>query len=161
MSRTSRTRRHQGRWPDVRDRSTSTSRPDSDGTSQYRGPYNKKGQDLYDKAVSCDGNTITFKLNQPRPDFNFTTTLGFSAVPNPTDHPTFTDPGGDGLTGANIWSDGPYKVSQNGYNPVAGGYLKLERNPNWSAASRSVIARPTRTTGRSTSASTRRSSTSA
>ena len=39
-----------------------------------------EGQDLFDQAVSCDGNTITFKLNQPVPDFNFTTTLGMSAV---------------------------------------------------------------------------------
>jgi peptide/nickel transport system substrate-binding protein len=129
----------------------------SDGTisqttqSAYGGPFSTDGnipnffsdaqatqpvandQAAFDKAVACNGNQITFTLNQPRPDFNFTTTLGFSAVPNPKDHPTFTDPGGNGLTGANLWSDGPYMVSQNGYNPVAGGYLKLERNPNWSA----------------------------
>ena len=35
------------------------------------------GQDLYDKAVTCDGKTITFHLNSPHADFNYTTTLGF------------------------------------------------------------------------------------
>ena len=40
-----------------------------------------------DQAVICDGNTITFHLNQTLPDFNYATTLGFGAVPNPRDHP--------------------------------------------------------------------------
>ena len=47
-----------------------------DGSSLYKGPYSGEGQDLFDQAVVCDGNTITFKLNQPVSDFNFTTTLG-------------------------------------------------------------------------------------
>jgi peptide/nickel transport system substrate-binding protein len=35
---------------------------DAKGGSAYAGPYKKTGQDLYDKAVSCEGNTITFKM---------------------------------------------------------------------------------------------------
>jgi peptide/nickel transport system substrate-binding protein len=42
-----------------------------DGSSQYSGPYTKKGQALYDKAVVCNGNTITFHLRKSVPDFNF------------------------------------------------------------------------------------------
>src|SRR5207248_8313503 len=49
---------------------------DKDGSSSYKGPYKKTGQDLFDKAVTCDGNKITFNLNKPVPDFNYTVTLG-------------------------------------------------------------------------------------
>ena len=102
-----------------------------DGSSQYKGPYTKEGQDLFDQAVSCEGNTITFKLNQPVSDFNFTTTLGFGAVPNPTDHPDADT--GENYVGDAVWSNGPYKITE--YNPSEGGRLVLERNENWSAAS--------------------------
>jgi peptide/nickel transport system substrate-binding protein len=42
-----------------------------DGSSRYEGPYTKKGQALYDKAVVCNGNTITFHLRKPVGDFNY------------------------------------------------------------------------------------------
>src|SRR6476469_8141629 len=42
----------------------------ADGSSKYAGPYKKTGQDLYDKAVTCSGNTITFHLRQPVNAFN-------------------------------------------------------------------------------------------
>jgi peptide/nickel transport system substrate-binding protein len=38
--------------------------------SAYQGPYSRVGQDLYDKAVTCDGQEITFHLNTPRFDFD-------------------------------------------------------------------------------------------
>ena len=53
---------------------------EDDGSSAYKGPYTKVGQDLYDAAVTCAGKTITFKLKQPIADFNYTVTLGFSPV---------------------------------------------------------------------------------
>jgi len=102
-----------------------------DGSSAYKGPYSGEGQDLFDNAVSCDGNTITFKLNQPVSDFNFTTTLGFSAVPNPVDHPGVDT--AESYVGNAVWSDGPYKIDQ--YNPTAGGQLTLVRNDKWDPAS--------------------------
>ncbi len=40
-----------------------------DGSSQYKGPYTGEGQELFDQAVSCDGNTITYKFKKPWPDF--------------------------------------------------------------------------------------------
>ncbi len=54
---------------------------DKDGASVYKGPYVTKGNDTaaFDKAVTCDGSTITFNLAFPVPDFNFTVTLGFQA----------------------------------------------------------------------------------
>jgi peptide/nickel transport system substrate-binding protein len=96
--------------------------------SRYHGPYDKKdteGQALYDKAVVCNGKEITFKLNGPHADFNFTTTLGFSAVPQAKD------------TGENYdkhpVSDGPYKIDK--YETGVGGEMVLVRNENWDQAS--------------------------
>lgn len=40
-----------------------------DGLPQYKGPYKKTGQELFDQAVSCDGNTITYKFKKAWPDF--------------------------------------------------------------------------------------------
>ncbi|MFM7145006.1 MAG: ABC transporter substrate-binding protein [Actinomycetales bacterium] len=95
-----------------------------DGSSQYKGPYSGEGQELFDKAVTCDGNTITFNLNQPVPDFNYTVTLGFSAVRKDAD------------TGADYamkpLSNGPYKIES--YQTGKGGKLVLVRNDQWDPA---------------------------
>jgi len=111
----------------------------SDGSSKYKGPYDGTGQDLFDKAVSCDDstNTITFKLNKPVADFNYTTTLGMSAVPNPKDHPG-VDTGDQYDTAAPgvPWSDGPYMVQS--FQSGVGGSLVLVRNPNWDPSTDSV-----------------------
>ena len=53
---------------------------DADGSSSYKGPYKGTGQELYDKAVTCADNTITYHLNKPVADFNYTVTLGFAPV---------------------------------------------------------------------------------
>lgn len=100
-----------------------------DGSSQYKGPYSGEGQELYDQAVTCEGQTITFRLNQSVADFNYTVTLGFSPVPNPTDHP--------GVDTAELyttqpWSNGPYKIEE--YTTGNGGHLTLVRNDAWDAA---------------------------
>ena len=102
-----------------------------DGTSAYKGPYSAEGQDLFDQAVTCDGNTITFHLAQTVSDFNFTTTLGMFAVPNPTDHPGIDT--AENYVGDAVWSDGPYQITS--YTPDQGGSLILDRNPNWNPAS--------------------------
>jgi len=95
-----------------------------DGSSQYKGPYSGEGQELFDKAVSCDGNTITFNLNQPVPDFNYTVTLGFGAVRKDAD------------TGAEYGmkplSNGPYKIES--YQTGKGGKLVMVRNDQWDPA---------------------------
>ena len=95
------------------------------GTSKYKGPYSGEGQELFDKAVTCDGSTITFKLNKPVPDFNYTVTLGFSPVPEAAD---------TGETyGDHPMSNGPYQIES--YETGNGGSMVLVRNPNWSADS--------------------------
>jgi peptide/nickel transport system substrate-binding protein len=101
---------------------------DKDGNSQYPGPYKATPaqQALFDKAVVCDGNKITYHLSQPIADFNYTVTLGMGAVPNPKDHPGVDT--GEQYT-IKPWSDGPYMIDS--YTPGTGGSLNLVRNPNW------------------------------
>ncbi len=98
---------------------------DKDGNSEYKGPTDGTGQELFDKAVTCDGNTITFNLNQPVPDFNYAVTLGFSAVPaGMATGPEYAD---------KPMSNGPYKIAE--YAKGKGGKLVLVRNENWSPES--------------------------
>ena len=40
-----------------------------DGLPAYKGPYTGEGQELFDKAVTCDGKTITYRFKKPWPDF--------------------------------------------------------------------------------------------
>jgi peptide/nickel transport system substrate-binding protein len=96
-----------------------------DGTSVYKGPYVTKGNDTaaYDKAVVCDGQTITFHLAKPIGDFNYTVTLGFGAVPKSADT-------GEKYTKM-IVSNGPYKIQ----SYTKGNQMVLVRNENWSKSS--------------------------
>jgi peptide/nickel transport system substrate-binding protein len=100
--------------------------PNSTFLSKYHGPYHGDGQDLYDKAVSCDGKTITFKLKQSVPDFNYATTLGMFPVPKDADT-------GEKYDGAQAVSNGPYKIDS--YTTGNGGKMILVRNDNWDPAS--------------------------
>lgn len=101
---------------------------DEDSSSAYKGPYSGKGQELYDKAVTCDGRTITFRLNRPVVDFNATVTLGFAAVRQ-------SDDTGEtyGTVAPYVQSNGPYMVER--YTVGDGGQYVLVRNPNWHPAS--------------------------
>jgi peptide/nickel transport system substrate-binding protein len=90
---------------------------------KYPGPYKATAEEqaAFDKAVSCDGKTITFSLSVPVADFNYTTTLlAFSPVPKAADtgekydlHPV---------------ASGPYKIE----SYTIGKSLVLVRNENWS-----------------------------
>jgi peptide/nickel transport system substrate-binding protein len=102
--------------------------PNSVYLSAYYGPYNGEGQELFDEAVVCDGQTITFNLSKPVADFNYTTTLGFSAVPKAADTgETY------GTVAPFVVSNGPYKVES--YTTGNGGKMVLVRNPEWNAES--------------------------
>lgn len=92
-----------------------------DGSSQYAGPYKKTGQALYDKAVSCNGNTITFKMAQPSGDFNMALTMtAFGAFRQDKDQ-------GDKSNFA-IFSDGPYKLDGDWTTSKGGTFV---RNDQW------------------------------
>lgn len=89
----------------------------------YPGPYKATAeqQAAYDKAVSCDGKTITFNLSVPVADFNYTTTLlSFSPVPKAADTGEKYD--------MKPVSSGPYKIE----SYTIGKSLVLVRNENWS-----------------------------
>jgi peptide/nickel transport system substrate-binding protein len=99
---------------------------DKDGNSVYKGPYVTKGNNTaaFDKAVVCAGNKITFNLNKPVGDFNYTVTLlSFSPVPKAADTGEKYDD--------KPMSSGPYKIQE--YSK--GSQLTLIRNDNWDPAS--------------------------
>ncbi|HOC13475.1 MAG TPA: ABC transporter substrate-binding protein [Propionicimonas sp.] len=95
-----------------------------DGSSKYAGPYKKTGQDLYDKAVTCDGNTITFKMAKPSGDFNMAATMtAFGAFREDKDQ-------GEKSNYA-IFSNGPYKLEGSW---TANKGATFVRNENWDPA---------------------------
>jgi len=78
---------------------------DSKGGSTYKGPYVKDaaGQAAFDKAVTCDGKTITYNLGQPVGDFNLAVTMSaFAPYKKSQDK-------GEKSNFA-IFSNGPYKA---------------------------------------------------
>jgi len=96
---------------------------DSDFGSAYPGPWlaTPEQQALFDEAVSCDGNTITFKLGVPVADFNYTVGL-LAFAPVPKDQDTADQ------YGLKPFSNGPFKVE----SYEEGKELVLVRNENWS-----------------------------
>jgi len=101
----------------------------ADGSSKYSGPYknDSAGQALYDKAVVCDGNKITFNLASPASDFNYTVTLSaFAPVQKAKDT-------GEKYDDA-VQSNGPYMIES--YKKKS--KMILVRNPNWSSSTDSI-----------------------
>ncbi|MGZ4600099.1 MAG: ABC transporter substrate-binding protein [Oryzihumus sp.] len=97
----------------------------ADGSSKYAGPYKKTGQELYDKAVTCDGQTITFHMGQPVTDFNQTVTF-------PAFGPFRQDKDQGAKSDYQVFSNGPYMLQGNWETNKGGTFV---RNPNWSASS--------------------------
>ena len=98
---------------------------DAEGASVYPGPYKATAaqQAAYDKAVTCDGNKITFNLSKPSTDFNYTVTLSaFAPVRKDADTGEKYDD--------KVLSNGPYKIE----SYVKKDKLVLVRNDQWDAA---------------------------
>ncbi len=89
--------------------------------SGYAGPYTGVGQDLYDKAVSCAGQVITFRLRAPVHDFAQTVSLA-SFAPYRKDQ----DKGAAG--NFSVFSNGPYML-EGVWEPGNGG--RFVRNRSW------------------------------
>ena len=100
---------------------------DKDGTSAYKGPYKKTGQALFDKAVSCSGNTITFKLNRSFADFNY-------ALTYPAGAPVKASKDTGDKYDLRPFASGPYKIA----SYKIGDQLELVRNAAWKKSSDSV-----------------------
>ncbi len=96
---------------------------DGQGASQYKGPYTKVGQDLFDRAVTCEGKTVTFRFNRPWNDFNQATAalLAFAPFRQDQDRGAQSDYA--------MFSNGPYQL-EGTFDKDKGG--QLVRNPQWS-----------------------------
>jgi len=93
----------------------------ADGSSAYAGPYLKTGQEGFDKAVTCSGQTITFKLAKPVPDFN-------QVVALPAFGPVRADKDRGSTWATEIFSNGPYMLKTT-WAPSRG--ATFVRNPHW------------------------------
>lgn len=70
----------------------------------YKGPYKKTGQEVFDKAVTCEGNTITYNFEKPWADFPLAIAgLNFAA-------PYRQDKDQGDKNNYVIFSNGPYKA---------------------------------------------------
>ena len=96
-----------------------------DGSSQYAGPYTKKGQDLFDKAITCDGKTITYHFKTPWNDFP----TALAALPMLAPFRADKDQGDK--SDYAVFSTGPYKL-EGTFDKDKGG--KFVRNTSWDPA---------------------------
>lgn len=96
----------------------------ADGSSAYAGPYKKTGQALFDKAIVCNGDTITFNLKRSVPDFNYFLTY-------PTTGPVKASADTGDKYDLKPMASGPYKIQKYAINDE----LVLVRNDKWSKAS--------------------------
>jgi peptide/nickel transport system substrate-binding protein len=96
-----------------------------DGSSQYKGPYSGEGQELFDKAVTCDGNTITYRFNKPWPDFP----LAVAALHMFSPYREDVDQGN--ASNYAIMSNGPYML-EGEWDKQSGG--TFVRNPEYDPA---------------------------
>ncbi|MEV8567070.1 ABC transporter substrate-binding protein [Streptomyces sp. NPDC051322] len=86
------------------------------GGEKYKGPYEGKHLD----SIETSGNTVTFHLNTPRTDFNFTLSMrAFSLVPKKHDTKEDYD--------KKPFSCGPYKIDSRSI----GKSMVCSRNPHW------------------------------
>ncbi|MGH3413489.1 MAG: ABC transporter substrate-binding protein [Marmoricola sp.] len=101
--------------------------PTKNGQPAYDGPYKGDGQKYFDKAITCDGNTITYHFKKPWPDFPEAV-----AALNMMD-PYRKDKDQGNKSNYQIFSNGPYKL-QGGtmWSKEHGG--TFVRNPNYSAS---------------------------
>jgi peptide/nickel transport system substrate-binding protein len=100
-----------------------------DTVPAYEGPYTKVGQDLFDKAVTCEGKTITFHFKTAWTDFNVANAALLAWAPFRADKDQ-----GDKSDLA-VFSSGPYKL-EGVFDRDKGG--KFVRNTSWDAATDEV-----------------------
>ncbi|GAW49462.1 ABC transporter substrate-binding protein [Nocardioides sp. PD653-B2] len=99
---------------------------DPKGGSMYKGPYRGDGQELFDKAVTCDGKTITYNFNKPWPDFPLSVASLMA-----------TDPYKESIDKGDrskwvVMSNGPYKVDGGTWDVNKG--ATFVRNENYDPA---------------------------
>lgn len=97
----------------------------ANGASVYTGPGTKAGdaKAAFDKAVSCEGSTVTFRLSTPVADFN-------KVVASPSFAPVKKEQDEGERAPHAVFSNGPYQL-KDPWDASAGG--TFVRNPHWSA----------------------------
>jgi peptide/nickel transport system substrate-binding protein len=105
---------------------------DESGLPAYNGPYEGDGQELFDKAVTCDGNTITYKFKKPWPDFP----LAIAGLHMMDPYRADKDQGDK--SNFQIFSNGPYKLD-GAWSKNKG--ATLVRNENYDASTDSTDIR--------------------
>jgi peptide/nickel transport system substrate-binding protein len=103
------------------------------GLPAYNGPYKGDGQELFDKAITCDGNTITYNFKQPWPDFPLAV-AGLHMM-----DPYRQDKDQGPKSNYQIFSNGPYKVEGNMWDKNKG--ATFVRNENYDASTDSTDIR--------------------
>lgn len=94
------------------------------GLPAYKGPYTTKNNDVasFNKAITCNGRTITYHFKKPWPDFP----LAVAALAMMDPYKKAVDQGDK--SDFQVFSDGPYKL-QGSYDPKTGG--TFVRNPSY------------------------------
>jgi peptide/nickel transport system substrate-binding protein len=95
---------------------------DAAGDPTYKGPYTGEGQADFDKAVTCDANTITYKFSKPWPDFPLAiaSLRAFDPYRQDQDQGDKND--------LVVFSSGPYMLEQPWSEDSGGTFV---RNPEW------------------------------
>jgi peptide/nickel transport system substrate-binding protein len=92
------------------------------GLPAYNGPYKGDGQAYFDRAVTCDGSTLTLRFRRPWPDFPYAAAALRAFDPYRRDH----DRGGKSKF--DVFSDGPYRLDGS-WDEARGG--TFVRNPEY------------------------------
>jgi peptide/nickel transport system substrate-binding protein len=95
---------------------------DADGAPVYKGPYKTEGVAEFDKAITCEGQTLTLHFKKPWGDFN----LAAASLPAYSPFRKDKDKGDKSLF--EVFSNGPYQL-EGTFDPNKGG--TWVRNPNW------------------------------
>jgi peptide/nickel transport system substrate-binding protein len=105
------------------------------GLPIYTGPYNHTaaGQAAFDKAITCQGNTITYHFKKSWPDFPLAVASLHSTDPYRQDKDQ-----GD-KSNYQIFSNGPYELQGGQWNKETGG--TFVRNPNYDPSTDSTDIR--------------------
>jgi len=106
---------------------------DKTGLPAYEGPYTKVGQADFDKAITCDGNTITYNFKKPWADFP----LAIAALHMMDPYRADKDQGDK--SNFLMFSNGPYKLEGGTWDKNKGG--TLVRNTEYKASSDSTDIR--------------------
>jgi len=93
-----------------------------DGLPLYNGPYKNANKADFDKAITCDGKTITYKFNKPFPDFPLAVASLASFGPFRKDKDQ-----GD-KSNYQVFSSGPYKLEGKWQASKGGTFV---RNSEW------------------------------